>query len=148
MNRPSDLDELIRSIKPSPASSAGKAASQQALDHLGESAETALMNLAEIAQYMDKSEEWVAQQAAQRLLLDAEYGGEILYPAFQIDPDTRQARDWVPEMVFLLDDSGISGQSFVLWSSVPSEFFSGRLPAECADDDDFLRTATSDLTSV
>lgn len=148
MNEESDLDALIAKVKPTPGVSAGNAMTQQALDRLDMHLETALLSLPEIAEYLGESEEWVAQQVSQRLMIDAEHAGDVVYPAFQVDPENRVIRNWVPLIATELDDFGISGQSFILWSSVESSFFDGELPALCAGDEDFFTRALADLTSV
>ncbi len=124
-------------------SAAGLAASQRRLAALEGSDETRLLSAGEMAEYVGRGRNWAAQRAKSGNLIRVEHAGRTLYPAFQIDPETRAVRDWVAPMVAVLDELGLMGRDFAIWAAAPSPRFSGDLPARRAGDSDFLSTAAA-----
>lgn len=131
-----------------PAARRGNEVSQQLLDRLDQNPRTRLLTATEMTAYTDRDPSWPAEAAQQHQLIAATHAGMTLYPAFQIDPDPRTPRDWVPTIVALLHDAEFSGRSFVLWAASPSQRFGGEAPADHASDPDFVVKAAGDLADL
>lgn len=143
-----ELQSSIANAQPSPAIAAGLAASQRRLAALEGSDETRLLSAGEMAEYVGRGRNWAAQRSKSGSLIRVEHAGRTLYPAFQIDPETRAVRDWVTPMAAMLDELGLVGRDFALWAAAPSPRFAGDLPARCAGDPEFLSTAAAALADV
>ncbi|QQT69563.1 hypothetical protein I6I57_01085 [Brevibacterium casei] len=143
-----ELQSSIASAQPSPAVAAGLAASQRRLAGLENSDETRLLSAGEMAEYVGRGRNWAAQRSKSGSLIRVEHAGRTLYPAFQIDPETRAVRDWVAPMAAMLDELGLDGRDFALWAAAPSPRFARDLPAQRAGDPDFLSTAAAALADV
>lgn len=143
-----ELQSSIASAQPSPAVAAGLAASQRRLAGLENSDETRLLSAGEMAEYVGRGRNWAAQRSKSGSLIRVEHAGRTLYPAFQIDPETRAVRDWVAPMAAVLDELGLMGRDFAIWAAAPSPRFSGDLPARRAGDSDFLSTAAAALADA
>lgn len=144
----SRLEATMAETKPSPAFAAGKAGAQESTDRLNQNLQTRLLTAAEMAEYAGRSRSWPAESAHKHRLIAVTHAGRTFYPAFQIDPHQRELRDWVPTMVGLMRDMGMSGRSFVLWAATPSPRFNGAMPAGRVDDPDFLVKAAGDLADL
>ncbi|GAA3850039.1 MULTISPECIES: hypothetical protein [Brevibacterium] len=143
-----ELQSSIANAQPSPAIAAGLAASQRRLAALEDSDETRLLSAGEMAEYVGRGRNWAAQRSKSGSLIRVEHAGRTLYPAFQIDPETRAVRDWVTPMAAILDELGLVGRDFALWAAAPSPKFAGDPPARHAGDPEFLSTAAAALADA
>ncbi|MCT2183090.1 hypothetical protein [Brevibacterium casei] len=143
-----ELQSSIASAQPSPAIAAGLAASQRRLAALEGSDETRLLSAGEVAEYVGRGRNWAAQRSKSGSLIRVEHAGRTLYPAFQIDPETRSVRHWVAPIAAMLDELGLDGRDFAIWAAAPSPRFAGDLPAQRAGDPEFLSMAAAALADV
>ena len=144
----SDIEAVFAEARPSPGVAAGKAAAQQLMDQLNAHPDTELLSAGGMARFAGKSRNWPAESARKGRLISVEHAGKTLYPAFQIDPERREPRQWVIPVVDLLDDQGMGGRSFVLWAASPSDRFDGEAPAFHVGEHDFLIKAAGDLAAA
>lgn len=101
-----------------------------------------------MADYVGKHRNWPAENACKSMLIRVQHAGEVLYPAFQIDADTRTVYPWIPQMIELLSELQYDGRSLAVWAATLSPRFDGDIPALHTGDPEFLRKAAGDLAEL
>ncbi|MBE1514913.1 hypothetical protein [Nesterenkonia halotolerans] len=132
----------------SPALAAAREASQELLDRLDEDPRTRLLLEAEMAEYAQREAAWPSESVRKHRLIAVRHEGKTFYPAFQIDPVRREPREWVPAMIGLLKEAELTGRSFAMWAANSCPRFGGAIPADRADDPDFLTKAAGSLADI
>lgn len=130
----------------SPAVNDAQVGSQQILDDLNRHRHTSLLTASEMAAYAHRGRNWAAENARQGRLIAVNHAGRTFYPAFQIDPDKRELRSWVPKMVQILEELDLDGRDFTIWAAIGSDRFKGDAPVEHVGDEDFIAKAAAALT--
>lgn len=123
-----------------------EAGAQRILDELNRHRHTSLLTASGMADYAHRGRNWAAENTRQGRLIAVSHAGRTFYPAFQIDPDKREVRGWVPKMIQILEELGLDGRDFTIWAAIKSDRFRGDAPVEHMGDEDFLTKAAAALT--
>lgn len=88
---------------------------------------------------------------------EAHYGGqlmsvihedEVLYPAFQFDPETGSIRPGIPDVIAEGFVAGRSESSLALWMTMPTGYLDGKRPVDCMDTPDSVLLAARNSFNV